>query len=97
MISDMILGTSIPDTLKVLGSDPTTNIIVLSDGTNKYLLTKAHLDELEKDELVTFNAKNKTLTATWRKAGSNSEFVRGDKQTATAKVTASDIAARLGI
>lgn len=97
MISDMVFGTSIPDTLKVVGADPQTNIILLTDGSNKYLLSKAHLDELETQELVTFNSKNKTLTATWRKAGSNSEFVRGDKQSATAKVTAANLASRLGI
>lgn len=95
MISDQLFKTSIAKDLTVVGADPQTSIILLTDGTNRYMLTKNHLDELEKAKKVSF--KDGKLVANWRRAGANSEFIRGDEATAAAKVTASDIATRLGI
>lgn len=97
MISDQLFGVAIPAVLNIVGADPQTNVIMLTDGSKNYLLSKVHLDELEAQSLVEFNSRNKTLKGTWRKAGANSEFIRGDKATATQKVTAADIATRLGI
>ena len=97
MISDQLFGTAIATVLNIVGADPQTNVIMLTDGSKNYLLSKNHLDELEAQSLVEFNPTKKTLKANWRKAGVNSEFVRGDKATATTKVTAADIATRLGI
>ena len=97
MISDQLFGTSLPKALTVVGADPQTNIIMLTDGTTKYLLSKNHLDELEIAKQVVYKDNKLTATLGWRKAGPNSEFVRGDQATTATKVTASDIATRLGI
>lgn len=97
MISDQLFGTSLPKELTVVGADPQTSIVVLTDGTTKYLLSKTHLDELETAKTISFKDGKLVSTKGWRKAGPNSEFVRGDQATATQKVTAADIAKRLGI
>jgi len=97
MISDMIKGVAIPATLTVKGYDSETDCIVLNDGSQNWLLSKRHLDELESLGKVTYNSETKTLTANWRKAGERSKFLRGDLPQVTQKVTVEDIAKRLGI
>jgi hypothetical protein len=97
MIADLLKGTSISEVLTVAGYDEKTECFMLTDGDQKWLLSEKHLDELEASGSVEYNKSKKTLKATWRRAGKDSKFVRGDKPEIRSKISIDEVAARLGL
>ena len=85
-------GSSIEESLKFVKDNGELGAVVLQDskGTH-FAVSKRHIEEMGENIQVTKKGKEAFLVAKWRKAGSNSFWLRADENPARGKLTLADL------